>query len=60
MPYSDKMTDHCGAPVSGDVLRLQIKVDKNGLIQDAKFKTLNSANGANRSKAKEEDNGRER
>jgi nitrogen fixation NifU-like protein len=29
-----------GAPVCGDVLRLQIKVDENGIIEDAKFKTF--------------------
>ncbi len=28
-----------GAPACGDVMRLQIKVDENGIIQDAKFKT---------------------
>tara|TARA_B100000519_G_scaffold161821_1_gene144392 strand:+ start:480 stop:857 length:378 start_codon:yes stop_codon:yes gene_type:complete len=28
-----------GAPACGDVMKLQIKVDKNGVIQDAKFKT---------------------
>lgn len=28
-----------GAPACGDVMRLQIKVDENGVIQDAKFKT---------------------
>ncbi|CEP00879.1 Iron-sulfur cluster assembly protein [Plasmodiophora brassicae] len=29
-----------GAPACGDVLRLQIKVDDDGVIQDAKFKTF--------------------
>lgn len=29
-----------GAPSCGDVMKLQIKVDENGLIQDAKFKTF--------------------
>lgn len=29
-----------GAPACGDVMRLQIKVDDNGIIQDAKFKTF--------------------
>src|SRR6187397_421192 len=29
-----------GAPECGDVMRLQIEVDDNGLIQDAKFKTF--------------------
>jgi nitrogen fixation NifU-like protein len=28
-----------GAPACGDVLRLQIKVNEHGLIEDAKFKT---------------------
>ncbi len=28
-----------GAPACGDVMRLQIKVDENGIIVDAKFKT---------------------
>ena len=29
-----------GAPACGDVMRLQIKVDKKGMIKDAKFKTF--------------------
>ena len=29
-----------GAPECGDVMRLQIEVDDNGLITDAKFKTF--------------------
>ena len=29
-----------GAPECGDVMRLQIQVDEEGLIQDAKFKTF--------------------
>ena len=29
-----------GAPECGDVMRLQIKVDDNGVIEDAKFKTF--------------------
>ncbi|MDC0864675.1 Fe-S cluster assembly scaffold IscU [Rickettsiaceae bacterium] len=29
-----------GAPACGDVLKLQIKVDKNGVITDAKFKAF--------------------
>ena len=29
-----------GAPACGDVMRLQIKVDDNGIILDAKFKTF--------------------
>jgi nitrogen fixation NifU-like protein len=28
-----------GAPACGDVMRLQIEVDENGVISDAKFKT---------------------
>ena len=28
-----------GAPACGDVMKLQIKVDQDGVIQDAKFKT---------------------
>jgi nitrogen fixation NifU-like protein len=28
-----------GAPACGDVMRLQIKVNKDGIIEDAKFKT---------------------
>ena len=29
-----------GAPACGDVMRLQIQVDENGIIEDAKFKTF--------------------
>jgi nitrogen fixation NifU-like protein len=29
-----------GAPACGDVMKLQIKVDENGKITDAKFKTF--------------------
>jgi len=29
-----------GAPACGDVMRLQIEVDDNGVIKDAKFKTF--------------------
>jgi len=32
-------TGMVGAPACGDVMRLQIKVDDNGIIEDAKFKT---------------------
>lgn len=32
-------TGMVGAPACGDVMRLQIKVDGNGVIEDAKFKT---------------------
>jgi nitrogen fixation NifU-like protein len=36
----DVGTGIVGAPACGDVMKLQIKVDDNGLIQDAKFKTF--------------------
>jgi len=29
-----------GAPACGDVMKLQIQVDENGVIRDAKFKTF--------------------
>jgi len=32
-------TGMVGAPACGDVMRLQIKVDDNGIIEDARFKT---------------------
>ena len=32
-------TGMVGAPACGDVMRLQIKVDGKGVIEDAKFKT---------------------
>jgi nitrogen fixation NifU-like protein len=32
-------TGMVGAPACGDVMKLQIKVDDNGIIQDARFKT---------------------
>ena len=32
-------TGMVGAPACGDVMKLQIKVDANGVIEDAKFKT---------------------
>lgn len=32
-------TGMVGAPACGDVMKLQIKVNDNGLIEDAKFKT---------------------
>ncbi len=32
-------TGMVGAPACGDVMRLQIKVDDSGIIEDAKFKT---------------------
>ncbi len=36
---SDVGTGMVGAPACGDVMKLQIKVDENGVIEDAKFKT---------------------
>ena len=35
----DVGTGMVGAPACGDVMRLQIKVDDGGVIQDARFKT---------------------
>ena len=35
----DVGTGMVGAPACGDVMRLQIKVGENGVIEDAKFKT---------------------
>ena len=35
----DVGTDMVGAPACGDVMRLQIKVNPEGIIEDAKFKT---------------------
>ncbi|MGI4775730.1 MAG: Fe-S cluster assembly scaffold IscU [Janthinobacterium lividum] len=32
-----------GAPACGDVMKLQIRVDDNGIIEDAKFKTFGCA-----------------
>ena len=37
---SDVGTGLVGAPACGDVLKLQIKVDNNGMIFDAKFKAF--------------------
>ena len=31
--------DHVGAPACGDVMRLQIQVNDDGVIEDARFKT---------------------
>jgi nitrogen fixation NifU-like protein len=36
---SDVGTGMVGAPACGDVMKLQIKVGKDGVIEDAKFKT---------------------
>lgn len=33
-------TGYVGAPACGDVMKLQIEVDDNGKIVDAKFKTF--------------------
>ena len=35
----DVGTGRVGAPACGDVMRLQIRVSPNGIIEDAKFKT---------------------
>ena len=35
----DVGTGMVGAPACGDVMKLQIKVDENGIIRDARFKT---------------------
>ena len=35
----DVGTGMVGAPACGDVMKLQIKVGKDGVIEDAKFKT---------------------
>ena len=37
--HSDVGTGMVGAPACGDVMRLQIKVRADGVIEDAKFKT---------------------
>ena len=41
LPESDRSvgTGMVGAPACGDVMRLQIKVTEEGVIEDAKFKT---------------------
>ncbi len=36
----DVGTGFVGAPACGDVMKLQIKVNDNGVIEDAKFKTF--------------------
>ena len=33
-------TGTVGAPACGDVMRLQLKINDNGIIEDAKFKTF--------------------
>ena len=37
---SDVGTGLVGAPACGDVMKLQIKVNGDGIIKDAKFKTF--------------------
>ena len=37
---SDVGTGTVGAPACGDVMRLQLKISDNGVIEDAKFKTF--------------------
>jgi nitrogen fixation NifU-like protein len=37
---SEVGTGLVGAPACGDVMKLQIKVNKDGIIEDAKFKTF--------------------
>ncbi len=39
----DVGTGLVGAPACGDVMKLQIKVNEEGIIQDAKFKTFGCA-----------------
>ena len=36
----DVGTGLVGAPACGDVMKLQLKIDDNGVIEDAKFKTF--------------------
>ena len=36
----DVGTGMVGAPACGDVMRLQLKINDNGIIEDAKFKTF--------------------
>jgi nitrogen fixation NifU-like protein len=37
---SDVGTGMVGAPACGDVMKLQLKINDNGVIEDAKFKTF--------------------
>ncbi len=41
-------TGMVGAPACGDVMRLQIKVGDNGIIEDAKFKTYGCGSASSR------------
>src|SRR5271154_7637141 len=38
-------TGMVGAPACGDVMKLQIKVNKEGIIEDARFKTYGCGSG---------------
>src|SRR4026209_2972957 len=38
-------TGMVGAPACGDVMKLQIKVNKEGVIEDARFKTYGCGSG---------------
>src|SRR5579862_1881832 len=46
MAYSDKVIEHynnpgvVGAPECGDVMKLQLKITPEGVIEDARFKTF--------------------
>lgn len=40
---TDVRTGLVGAPACGDVMKLQIRVDDNGIINDVKFKTFDAA-----------------
>ena len=40
---NDVGTGLVGAPACGDVMKLQLKITDNGIIQDAKFKTFGCA-----------------
>ena len=52
-------TGMVGAPACGDVMRLQIKVDDDGIIVDAKFKTYGCGSAiASSSLDQRQDNGR--
>ncbi len=42
---ADVGTGMVGAPACGDVMRLQIKVNDKGVIEDAKFKTYGCGSG---------------
>ena len=46
----DVGTGLVGAPACGDVMRLQIKVNDSGVIEDAKFKTFGCGSNHEQSK----------